>query len=538
MKVAYFGIDALRNCLDSLLKHDCELVYIFTTEDSGYDSAAEIRNFAQMNGIPYKTTRATPQDIRDLEEQGVEYTITAGYPWLIPVSDVIHQVNIHPSVLPLGRGPWPMPVAILRGLDSGVTLHKLTEHYDEGDIILQREIPLAPEENLVTLMEKIHQVSVSLLDLFLDDPDRLWNQAVVQDSGEYWEEPSDEDRTIHSVDSVERAARVLRAFYGYGILCQIHGVTIEVQEARFYHLGEALPETPVQFALSDGVLVAERWQPYFRPIRLADRAALEAIRLAYPSELSDFTFPILYCWRKALDLQVFLGDQFYIIRGKDGYLCPIGEPQACIAYLRGLIQMNVPLSLRFCDSRYKEIIEEVFPSAQVTLSEDDCDYIIANSIMDTLEGSELRKRRNDLRHYASLSPLPEVEPITPDKLELVSAISAQVEGEDRLAEMEAIRHFADLGLQGVLVRRGERYVSFAMASEKQPGIMQGHFSKTIDTDRGANLFVVRACSVNAVGQYDYTNLEDDMGVPGLRYFKRSLHAQIIPSYTVAFSTGA
>ena len=81
--------------------------------------------------------------------------IVAGYPWKIPVSEKIRQLNIHPAYLPIGRGSWPMLVAIQRGTDSGVTLHKLSEQFDAGDILLQEKIKIEQEDHLVTLLEKI-----------------------------------------------------------------------------------------------------------------------------------------------------------------------------------------------------------------------------------------------------------------------------------------------------------------------------------------------------------------------------------------------
>lgn len=71
------------------------------------------------------------------EKSGVELILVAGYPWKIPVSQSIKQVNIHPAFLPVGRGSWPMPAAILKGVDLGVTIHKLSDRFDEGDIWLQ-----------------------------------------------------------------------------------------------------------------------------------------------------------------------------------------------------------------------------------------------------------------------------------------------------------------------------------------------------------------------------------------------------------------
>ena len=173
-------------------------------------------------------------------------------------------------------------------------------------------------------------------------------------------------------------------------------------------------------------------------------------------------------------------------------------------------------------------------TAQAVVEENDCDYIMDNQTMVTLAGSHLAKRRNAVRHYTKLAPPPEVEEVTAEKLSRVLRLSAQAGGDDRRAELEAIRHFARLGLHGVLIRRGEEDVGFAFASAMTPETMQGHFTKTIDRIRGANLFVMQACVASGVERYGYlyTNMEDDMGDPGLREFKRSLRATVIPAYTI------
>ena len=136
MKTAYFGMDALADCLEVLLQGGHEVIKIFTTEGDAYDRTERICSLARERGIPLQKTRVSEQDTDALREAGAELTVTAGYPWKIPVTDAFMQVNLHPALLPEGRGPWPMPTAILRGRPSGVTLHKLSGKLDEGDIIL------------------------------------------------------------------------------------------------------------------------------------------------------------------------------------------------------------------------------------------------------------------------------------------------------------------------------------------------------------------------------------------------------------------
>lgn len=66
------------------------------------------------------------------------------------------MVNIHPSLLPEGRGAWPMPVTLLKGLrESGITIHKITEGFDEGDILLQKAVPVMPADTLQILTARL-----------------------------------------------------------------------------------------------------------------------------------------------------------------------------------------------------------------------------------------------------------------------------------------------------------------------------------------------------------------------------------------------
>ncbi len=249
-KIAYFGIDLLFDVLPFLYGQDVEIAVIFTAESTASDSTDRIQAFAREHQIPCKTAPATREDIDGLATMGVAFSITAGYPYRIPVSKVVRQVNVHPAYLPVGRGPWPMPVSILRNVPSGVTLHKIAEGFDCGDILLQREIPLAKDENLTTLMAKIQKTAIGLLDELLRDFDRIWGSAKPQGEGEYWQEPTEADRTITAQSTTEEASRKIRAFHGYGVLYQTAEGLLEIKEAVLLP-----PDAQVGFPLSDGKII-------------------------------------------------------------------------------------------------------------------------------------------------------------------------------------------------------------------------------------------------------------------------------------------
>ena len=217
MKVAYIGIDLLFPALESIYNCNNEIIKIYTCKTNNKtEFNFKVIEFANTNNIPYTLNRITSNDIDELKKMGCELIISAGYYYKIPVDDDISMINIHPSLLPVGRGPWPMPIIILNGhKKSGVTFHKITQNFDEGDIILQKEFYLSENENLKSYMEKVYDlIDVMMRNLF-SDYSNVYNSAIKQNVGEYWKEP-DESKYTFSEDTPFKDAEVaLRAFYGY-----------------------------------------------------------------------------------------------------------------------------------------------------------------------------------------------------------------------------------------------------------------------------------------------------------------------------------
>ena len=67
----------------------------------------------------------------------------------------LYAINVHGSLLPQYRGAAPTNWAIINGdKKSGVTLIKMNEKMDEGDIILKRELAIGSGDTNITLTER------------------------------------------------------------------------------------------------------------------------------------------------------------------------------------------------------------------------------------------------------------------------------------------------------------------------------------------------------------------------------------------------
>lgn len=97
--------------------------------------------------------------------EGVDWVCLAGYMRLLP-DEVLRAfpdriLNVHPALLPEfgGKGMYGARVhaaVIAAGRkESGCTVHLVNEHYDEGRILLQRRVPVLPEDTPETLAARI-----------------------------------------------------------------------------------------------------------------------------------------------------------------------------------------------------------------------------------------------------------------------------------------------------------------------------------------------------------------------------------------------
>jgi folate-dependent phosphoribosylglycinamide formyltransferase PurN len=101
-----------------------------------------------------------------LQQAGIDYLVLAGFLWKLP-QHIIEAypskiLNIHPALLPHygGKGMYGQHVheAVIAAKESqsGITIHIVDEHYDNGDIVFQAACTIDAAETSESLAAKIH----------------------------------------------------------------------------------------------------------------------------------------------------------------------------------------------------------------------------------------------------------------------------------------------------------------------------------------------------------------------------------------------
>jgi phosphoribosylglycinamide formyltransferase-1 len=103
--------------------------------------------------------------LEELRARAVDWVVLAGFLLKVPREVCAEyegrMVNIHPALLPKygGAGMYGMNVhrAVKEAGEavSGMTIHFVNEHYDEGDIVFQGEVDLAPEDSADDIAAKV-----------------------------------------------------------------------------------------------------------------------------------------------------------------------------------------------------------------------------------------------------------------------------------------------------------------------------------------------------------------------------------------------
>lgn len=121
----------------------------------------ERKRSVDANGAPVKTREEHDAEIiAELQKRGVELVCLAGYMRLL--SPLFVQafpnriINIHPSLLPAYPGLHVHERVLAAGEKvSGCTVHFVDELLDHGDVILQRQVPVLPDDTPETLSARI-----------------------------------------------------------------------------------------------------------------------------------------------------------------------------------------------------------------------------------------------------------------------------------------------------------------------------------------------------------------------------------------------
>ncbi len=167
---AYHNIGV--RCLEVLLEQGLQVALVVTHQDNPkeniwFDSVAEC---ARKHGLPviFPDNPNDPAVVRMIRDLDPDFLFSFYYRHMLDACllDIPRRgaYNLHGSLLPLYRGRVPVNWAVIRGeTETGATLHAMTVKPDQGDIVAQQRVPIAPDDTAHDVFLKVTDAGVNAL---------------------------------------------------------------------------------------------------------------------------------------------------------------------------------------------------------------------------------------------------------------------------------------------------------------------------------------------------------------------------------------
>jgi methionyl-tRNA formyltransferase len=160
--------------LDAILHAGCNVVAVITAPDKPAGRGMQltesaVKKYAREKNLPVLQPEKlkAPVFLDVLRSFAADLQIVVAFRMLPEVvwnMPPMGTVNLHGSLLPQYRGAAPINWAIINGeTRTGVTTFKLQHDIDTGNILLQKEIPIRPDETAGELHDEMKMIGAQLL---------------------------------------------------------------------------------------------------------------------------------------------------------------------------------------------------------------------------------------------------------------------------------------------------------------------------------------------------------------------------------------
>ena len=285
--------------------------------------------------------------------------------------------------------------------------------------------------------------------------------------------------------------------------------------------------------------------PEFQALSREMKKTFDDAFLKIQPVISEFTFTNLYCWKDIYKFSVSMLDGFILLRsGEDKaaqFFPPIGAGRT-----RPIIQKLIS-DTKTSFIRLPEEIASVFEndsSFKVQLDRDNSDYLYKIEDLKLLKGRKYDAKRNLIKKFKSMHEYEYVKLNSSNAGECLDFEERwclvkdcdNVEGlnKERQAIREMINNFDYFNLIGAAIKVKESICAVAIAEKLNPNTLVMHVLKADPNMQGLYQVILNDFLQNETAGFDYVNLEQDLGVSGLRVAKLSYHPfKIINKYTIA-----
>ncbi|MEA1850447.1 methionyl-tRNA formyltransferase [Chryseobacterium sp. MHB01] len=180
LKVVFLGTpEFAKTSLEAIHHSHHEVAGVVTVADKASGRGQKVNQspvkiFAVENNIPVFQPEKlrNPEFLEELKKLNADVFVVVAFRMMPKVLFEMPRMgtfNLHASLLPDYRGAAPINYAVINGEEkTGATTFFINEKIDEGNILLQEELPILPNENAGSLHDRLMEMGAKLVVKTLD----------------------------------------------------------------------------------------------------------------------------------------------------------------------------------------------------------------------------------------------------------------------------------------------------------------------------------------------------------------------------------
>jgi uncharacterized protein len=270
----------------------------------------------------------------------------------------------------------------------------------------------------------------------------------------------------------------------------------------------------------------------------------------FPPEISEHTFSNLFVWHHSRPIHFTLINETIVFlisipSGKNQGFFLFGPPvgKLDLSDIVSAFKGNLSGAIRLPEAQTKSIAGSGF---SILNDMDNDDYVYRVKDLEGLAGRNYAKKRNQIKkclqqyncEYEPISKalIPECKTMQEQWCDERSCTMDHGLCSEFSAINEMFDYFIELDLVGGVVRIDGKVQAFAIGEQLSPDTAVCHFEKAMSGIQGLGQLINSWFSRYSLGEFEFVNREQDLGIPGLRQAKQSYHPHhMVKKYTAIFS---
>jgi len=239
--------------LNALLERGYSIPLVITQPDKPAGrgkrlKSPPVKEFAVKHGLEVIQPKTLKDEslIKRIKDVSPDFIVVVAYGKIIP-KEILSipkfcVLNVHASLLPKYRGASPIQSALLNGeKETGVTIMKVNEKLDSGEIFAQKRVPIRESDNAKTLHDKLSVIGAELLVKVISEIVSGKAKPTPQDESKatYCRQISKEEGRIDWSLKAETIFNMVRAFYPWpSAYTSFRGKQLKILEVRVVECDE------------------------------------------------------------------------------------------------------------------------------------------------------------------------------------------------------------------------------------------------------------------------------------------------------------